>query len=91
MGSPWIVEKRVGKGVVLQLATPLDSDWSTMPSKNDFVPFLHEIVFAFSTQKSQHNVELGLPLVLDQAPLGGELDCEGTGRTRVANSHHPGR
>ncbi|MFO1006728.1 MAG: VWA domain-containing protein [Planctomycetaceae bacterium] len=75
-GLPWIVEKRVGKGAVLQLATPLDSDWSTLPSKNDFVPFLHEIVFAFSTQKSQHNVELGSPLVLDQAPLG-ELIVKG--------------
>jgi len=75
-GLPWIVEKRLGKGAILQLATPLDSDWSTLPSKNDFVPLLHEIVFAFSTQKSHHNVELGTPLVLDQAPLG-ELIVKG--------------
>ena len=75
-GLPWIIEKRVGKGAVLQLATPLDSDWSTLPSKNDFVPFLHEIVFAFSTQKSQRNVELGAPLILDEAPLG-ELIVKG--------------
>ena len=75
-GLPWIVAKRVGKGTVVQLATPLDSDWSTLPSKNDFVPFLHEIVFAYSTQRASRNVDLGSPLVLDQAPLG-ELIVKG--------------
>ncbi len=75
-GLPWIVEKRVGKGAVIQLASPLDSDWSTLPSKNDFVPFLHEIVFAYSTQKSRRNVDLGAPLLLDEAPLG-ELIVKG--------------
>jgi len=75
-GLPWIVAKRVGKGTVVQLATPLDSDWSTLPSKNDFVPFLHEIVFAYSTHRASRNVDLGSPLVLDQAPLG-ELIVKG--------------
>ncbi len=75
-GAPWLIAKRLGKGTVVQLATPLDSDWSTLPSKNDFVPFLHEIVFAFSTQRTSRNVEMGAPLVLDQAPLG-ELIVKG--------------
>lgn len=75
-GAPWLIAKRVGKGTVMQLSTPLDSEWSTLPSKNDFVPFLHEIVFAYSTQRTSRNVDLGSPLVLDQAPLG-ELIVKG--------------
>ena len=75
-GLPWLVAKRVGKGTIVQMATPLDSEWSTLPSKNDFVPFLHEIVFAYSTQRSSRNVDLGSPLVLDKAPLG-ELIVKG--------------
>ncbi len=69
-GLPWMVSRRVGKGNVVQLATPLDSDWSTLPSKNDFVPLLHELVFALSTQRTTRNVDIGSPLVLDDAPLG---------------------
>ncbi len=77
-GLPWLAVKRLGKGNVIQLAIPLDSDWSTLPSKNDFVPFLHDLVFAYSTQRTTRNVDLGSPLVLDQAPLG-ELIVKGPG------------
>lgn len=75
-GTPWLVAKRLGKGTVVQMSTPLDSDWSTLPSKNDFVPFLHEVVFNYSTQRTSRNVDMGTPLVLDQAPLG-ELIVKG--------------
>ncbi len=30
----------------MQLTSPLDGDWGTLIGKNDFVPFLHEMVFA---------------------------------------------
>ncbi len=69
-GSPLLITKPLGKGTIAQLAIPLDSDWSTLPSKNDFVPFLHEMVFAYSTQSTSRNVDLGAPLVLEQAALG---------------------
>lgn len=69
-GAPWLITRPLGKGVVAQLAVPLDSDWSTLPSKNDFVPLLHEMVFAYSTQSTTRNVDLGAPLVLNQAALG---------------------
>ena len=75
-GLPWLIAKRLGKGTVVQMSTPLDSDWSTLPSKNDFVPFLHEVVFNYSTQRTSRNVDMGSPLVLDQAPLG-ELIVKG--------------
>ncbi len=75
-GAPWLIAKRLGQGTVVQMSTPLDSDWSTLPSKNDFVPFLHEVVFNYSTQRTSRNVDMGTPLVLDQAPLG-ELIVKG--------------
>ena len=79
-GMPWLIAKRLGKGTVVQMSTPLDSDWSTMPSKNDFVPFLHEVVFNYSTQRTSRNVDMGTPLVLDQAPLGELIVKEPDGK-----------
>ncbi len=64
-GDPFLVTRPFGEGTVVQLATALDSDWSTLPAKNDFVPFLHEIVFHLASRTSGRNVEPGMPLVLN--------------------------
>lgn len=88
--QPWLVSRRLGKGYILQLATPLDSDWSTLPSKNDFVPFLHEIVFQYSTQRASRNVASGAPLVVIDPPLG-ELNVKGpTDKTIPLHSQFEG-
>ncbi|MEZ6054380.1 MAG: BatA domain-containing protein [Planctomycetaceae bacterium] len=63
-GDPFLVTHAFGEGTVVQLAAPLDSDWSTLPAKNDFVPFLHEIVFHLASRTSGRNVEPGIPLML---------------------------
>ncbi|MFG0333607.1 MAG: hypothetical protein ACF8TS_09620, partial [Maioricimonas sp. JB049] len=67
-GDPFLVTGRVGEGTVILLAGPLDTDWSTLPSKNDFVPFLHEMVFQLAAGTRNRNVPAGAPLVL---PLSG--------------------
>lgn len=63
-GDPFLVARPFGEGTVLQLAAPLDADWSTLPSKNDFVPFVHELVFHLASRTVGRNVEVGSPLVI---------------------------
>lgn len=67
--DPFVVSQTFGQGQVLQLSSPIDADWSTLPAKNDFVPFLHEMVFALTTWKSGRNVwpgsTLSLPIAVD--------------------------
>jgi hypothetical protein len=63
-GDPLIVASTYGEGTVFQLAVPLDADWSTLPARSDFVPFLHEMVFLLSPNPFPRNVEAGSPLLL---------------------------
>ncbi len=63
-GDPLIVTRKFGQGQVLQLAFPLDADWSTLPAKGDFVPFLYELTFQLAGQQSRRNVETNMPLLL---------------------------
>lgn len=62
--DPWLIERRFGSGTVLQLASPLDADWSTLPAKNDFVPFIHELVFSLTAHRDRRNIPIGSPLLL---------------------------
>jgi hypothetical protein len=64
-GDPWLVTRRYGDGQVAVLSTPLDSEWSTLPSKNDFVPFLHELLFSMTSRGQGHVVETGSPLAME--------------------------
>jgi hypothetical protein len=63
-GAPLLIAKKFGDGQVLQLAAPLDADWSTLPGKNDFVPLLHELTFQLAATGFQRNVDVGAPLLL---------------------------
>ena len=44
-GDPWVVERPMGRGRVLVLATPIDAEAGTLPVNPDFVPLTHEWVF----------------------------------------------
>jgi hypothetical protein len=48
-GDPWIVERPHGRGRVLLLATALDAAAGTLPVNPDFVPLVHECVFALAS------------------------------------------
>lgn len=61
-GHPFLLSRRLGKGTVIQLTTPLDADWSTFPARNDFVPVVHELVFHLAELITQQNVEVGMPI-----------------------------
>jgi hypothetical protein len=67
-GDPLLVSREWGTGKILQLAIPLDADWTTLPARNDFVPFVHELVFAHAALGPSRNVDVGASLVLPLAP-----------------------
>lgn len=64
-GAPFIIERSYGHGRVLLFAAPLDSDWSTLPAKPDYVPLLHEALFHLAAGgRTSRNVSVGEPLLL---------------------------
>ncbi len=46
-GAPWLVEKRLGSGVVFVCASPCDGSWSTMPVSPAFLPLIHRLIITF--------------------------------------------
>jgi len=43
-GDPFLVERRFGEGVVIQMATACDADWSDLPMRPFFVPLMQQLV-----------------------------------------------
>ena len=43
-GDPLLLERRCGDGVVLQLATSVDTDWSDLPLRPFYVPLMQQLV-----------------------------------------------
>ncbi len=88
-GDPLLVSQQLGEGTVLQLAVPLDSDWSTLPARNDFVPFLHEMIFHLASRRLGRNVAPGQPLQLEIDPdktAGDFLFIDPGGREHAAQA-----
>lgn len=72
--DPFLLGRDFGRGRVLLMAAPLDSDWSTLPAKPDFVPLLHELLFHLAgSAAASRNVETGEPLILAVSPEVAEL------------------
>ncbi len=63
-GDPFLVEKRVGRGHVLMLAAPLDTDWTNWPATKVYVVSVHEMVYWLTQPTlSTWNVDPGEPMV----------------------------
>ena len=63
-GDPFIVERRFGAGVVVQVATACDADWSTLPMQPSFLPLMQQLVTTMALQvMPSRNIETGEPLV----------------------------
>lgn len=84
--DPLVCSKPYGRGAVVQLAVPLDADWSTLPSKNDYVPFVHELVFSLLGRSTGRNVQVGMPLrlALREGELAGEWSFTGPDDVTIA-------
>ncbi len=61
--DPLLLESRCGDGFVLVMTTTLDRTWNDLPTRSDFVPFLHEAVFHAASSRSHRNVDFGEPLI----------------------------
>jgi Aerotolerance regulator N-terminal/von Willebrand factor type A domain len=64
----FLASRDYGEGTVVQLAVPLDAGWSTFPARNDFVPFLHEMVFLVGGRGEARNVDVGMALEMPPPP-----------------------
>ena len=71
--EPLLISRNYGQGRVLMMSAPLDADWSTFPTKHDYVSFLHEAVFHLAAGKTIRNVDVGTPLTL---PAPDDFDDE---------------
>lgn len=49
-GDPLLLERRFGDGVVLQLATAVDADWSDLPLRPFYVPLMQQLVATLAVQ-----------------------------------------
>ncbi|NQT50699.1 VWA domain-containing protein, partial [bacterium] len=65
-GEPFLVERKLGKGYVLMLATALDPASSNLPTLKSFVPLVHELVYYLaSPMMLDPNVAPGAEVTLE--------------------------
>jgi len=62
-GDSLVLESRYGEGLTLLMTSALDRSWSDLPTRSDFVPFLHEAVFHLASARRHRNVRFGEPLI----------------------------
>ncbi len=74
-GDPLIIELPVGEGTVTVLTTALDRSGSDLPTRSDFVPFLHEAVFRLVSSRSRLNVDCGDPLLVQQSAVMDDVSA----------------
>lgn len=65
-GDPFIVERRLGRGLVAMTAFAMDRDDSTLPSLKVFVPMMHELIYHLASSGGvEGNVEPGLEMMFE--------------------------
>jgi hypothetical protein len=70
-GEPLLVERQVGRGKVVMLATSGHVGWSNFPLRPLFLPLLARMTFQFAgAEQTRHTALAGLPLVV---PLDEKL------------------
>ena len=69
-GDPLMVERRFGDGLVVQVATACDAEWSNLPMRPTYLPLMQHLVATMASQVTPPcNLRTGQPLV---AMLPGE-------------------
>jgi hypothetical protein len=62
-GDPFLVEKKFGEGRVIACATALDADWSNLPMRPSYLPWLQRLtVYLASTIFPPRNLESMQPI-----------------------------
>ena len=74
-GDAFLVAGESGRGRVLLVTVPLDTDWSTLPLTNFYLPFVQSAVrYLASGAIADRNVQAGKPLVCEvDAPADGAV------------------
>ena len=63
-GSPLLLQKRVGDGLVVQLTTACDADWSDLPLRPFYVPLMQQLLTSIAEQvMPPRNIRTGEPAV----------------------------
>lgn len=63
-GDPFLVERKLGQGRVIQAAIPCDADWSNLPMRPFYLPLMQQLATHLaSSVYPPRNVEVGRPLV----------------------------
>jgi len=72
-GDPLVVEQPVRRGRVVLVATSADTSWTPMPVWFSYVPLVQEILaWCVRGEAAAQNVDVGEPLVIPAAELGGD-------------------
>ncbi|QDT33825.1 hypothetical protein Mal48_30810 [Thalassoglobus polymorphus] len=59
-GDPLLVEKNYGEGVVVQMATACDADWSDFPLRPVYVPMMQQLITTMASRISPpRNIQTG--------------------------------
>ncbi|MEZ6123293.1 MAG: VWA domain-containing protein [Planctomycetaceae bacterium] len=78
-GDPLLVERPTGEGVVLQLATSCDADWTDLPLRPFFVPLMQQLVTTSATRAvPPRNIRTGDPAVAIFRNPSGDQTAEST-------------
>jgi hypothetical protein len=63
-GDELLVERAFGEGIVVQMATACDADWSDLPLKPAFVPLMQQLIATMASHISPpRNISTGDPAV----------------------------
>ena len=62
-GDAFVLSRSFGRGRVAVMTSTLDADWTTLPTRPDYVAFLHEWIFQLASGRVTRNVDTGSPLL----------------------------
>lgn len=77
-GSPMLVSRRIGQGTVVLLATTLDNQSGNLPTRQSYLPFLHELTYSLANPAAYDlNLEPGWEVALQLSGTRGSVLGQG--------------
>ena len=63
-GDPLIVQRPFGDGLVIQVATACDADWSNLPMRPSYLPLMQQLIATMASQVTPPcNIKAGEPVI----------------------------
>ncbi|MEO1982232.1 MAG: VWA domain-containing protein, partial [Fuerstiella sp.] len=73
-GDPLLLQVQCGRGSVLLMTSNIDAAWNGLPTRPDYVPFLHEALFQMASSRTRRNVGFGEQLTTVMPQTTDETD-----------------